>query len=211
MKDVKKQLDEYGVKGKKYEIWLTEWNSVDFNPGPQILQHVQGLFVADYLGHLAQSPIQVANMWALYNGRDKRLGDYSLLARDGDPQGYNFRRPAYWGFKMVSGALTGTLLRASTDQEQLSGWMAKREDGKVSLVFVNKNDGTDYKTTLKVPGLKGEATVEILTVENSGGIVGNEPMGKTYDGSGPKVEKKTLGDGSSLVIPKASVVTVKFQ
>ncbi|MEN9307241.1 MAG: hypothetical protein RL173_1173 [Fibrobacterota bacterium] len=211
MKEVKKQLDEYGVKGKKYEIWLTEWNSVDFNPGPQILQHVQGLFVADYLGHLAQSPIQVANMWALYNGRDKRLGDYSLLARDGDPQGYNFRRPAYWGFKMVSGALTGTLLRASTDQEQLSGWMAKREDGKVSLVFVNKNDGTDYKTTLKVPGLKGEATVEILTVENSGGIVGNEPMGKTYDGSGPKVEKKTLGDGSSLVIPKASVVTVKFQ
>ncbi|HQF54282.1 MAG TPA: carbohydrate binding domain-containing protein [Fibrobacteria bacterium] len=210
MREVKKQVDEYGVKGKKYEIWLTEWNSVDFNPGPQILQHVQGLFVADYLGNLAESPIDVANMWALYNGRDKRLGDYSLLARDGDPQGYNFRRPAYWGFKMVSGALTGTLLAGGTDQEQLSGWMSKREDGKVSLVFVNKNSETDYKTTIKVPGLKGQATVEVLTVDNSGGIRGNEPMGDTYDGSGPKSEKKAVADGAVLVIPKHSVVTVKF-
>jgi len=211
MQDVRKQVDEFGIKGKKYDIWLTEWNSVDFNPGAQILQHVQGLFVADYLGHLAEAPIQAANMWALYNGRDKRLGDYSLLARDGDPQGYNFRRPAYWGFKMMSNTLTGTLLRASTDQEQLSGWMSKREDGKVSMVFVNKNEATDYKTSIKVPGLKGEAIVEILTVENSGGIVGNEPMGKTNDGSGPKSEKKLLGDGTTLVIPKASVVTIKFQ
>ena len=28
-----KLIEEYGVKGKKYDIWLTEWNSVDFNPG----------------------------------------------------------------------------------------------------------------------------------------------------------------------------------
>lgn len=211
MKEVRKQIDEYGVKGKQYDIWLTEWNSIDFNPGPQILQHVEGLFVADYLGHLAQAPIQVANMWALYNGRDKRLGDYSLLARDGDPQGFNFRRPAYWGFEMMSNTLTGTLLQGGSDQEQLSGWMAKRENGKIALVFVNKNDQTDFKTTIKVPGLKGEAIVEVLTSETSGGIVGNEPMGKTFDGSGPKSEKKTLGDGSTLVVPKSSIVTVKFQ
>ena len=76
-----------GTPGRRYEIWLSEWNSVDANPGPQILSHVNALFVADYLGHLAQSPIQVANLWALYNGRDKRLGDYSLLAPSGDPHG----------------------------------------------------------------------------------------------------------------------------
>lgn len=211
MKDVRRQLDEYGVKGKRYDIWLSEWNSVDFNPGAQILQHVQSLFVADYLGHLAQSPVQVANLWALYNGRDKRMGDYSLLARDGDVQGHDFRRPAYWGFEMLSNALTGTLLAGSSDQEQLSGWMARRENGKVALVFVNKNPSTDYKTAIKIAGLKGEASVEILTAENSGGILGSEPMGKTHDGSGPKVRKTLLGDGTTLTVPKASVVTVKFE
>jgi hypothetical protein len=210
MKEVKKQVDALGVKGKSYEIWLSEWNSVDSNPGPQILQHVNALFVADYLGHLAQSPIQVANLWALYNGRDKRLGDYSLLAPGNDPQEFNFRRPSYWAFEMLSGALTGSLLSASTDQEALSAFMSKRADGKVAIVFVNKNFETAYKTTLKVPGLKAEASVEVLTAETSGGLIGSEATGKTYPSTGPKSEKLKLSDGSTIVVPKASIVTVRF-
>ncbi|HEX3776926.1 MAG TPA: carbohydrate binding domain-containing protein [Polyangiaceae bacterium] len=207
---VKAQLDELGVKGKKYEIWLTEWNSVDANPGPQILQHVNGLFIADYLGHLAQSPVRIANLWALYNGRDKRLGDYSLLAPNGDPQGFNLRRPSYWAFEMLANSLTGTLLEGKSDQDQLSAFIAKRADGKVSLVFVNKNFDTDYKTTLNVPGLKGEATVETLTAETSGGILGSEATGKTHNASGPISRTEKLASGSQLLVPKASIVTVRY-
>ena len=210
MAGVKKQVDELGVKGKPYEIWLTEWNSVDANPGPQILQHVNGLFVADYLGHLAQSPIQIANLWALYNGRDKRMGDYSLMAPKGDPQEYNLRRPSYWGFEMVSNTLTGTLLQAKTDQEGLSAWLAKRPDGKLAIVFVNKNFDTDYKTKLVLPGLKGEATLSVLTSDDSGGLVGADATGKAHPATGPKEQKLSLADGSTIVVPKASVVTVRF-
>ncbi len=210
MKSVKKQVDELGVKGKQYEIWLTEWNSVDANPGPQILQHVNALYIADYLGHLAQSPLQVANVWALYNGRDKRMGDYSLMAPSGDPQGFNFRRPSYWAFEMLANTLTGTLLQSGTDQEALSGFLSKRADGKLSIVFVNKNFDTDYKTTLKVPGLKGEAIVEVLTAETSGGLIGAEPTGKTYASTGPKSAKISLADGSTILVPKASIVTIRF-
>jgi len=207
---VKAQLAELGVKGKKYSIWLTEWNSVDQNPGPQILQHVESLFVADYLGHLAESPVDIANLWVLYNGRDKRLGDYSVLAPKGDPQGFNFERPAFWGFEMLSNTLRGSLLEGKSDQEQLSAWMAKRPDGKIALVLVNKSFETDFKTTLEVPGLKGEATVDTLTVDNSGGLLTGDPTGKTHPGVGPKSEHLKLGTGSQLVVPKASVVTVVF-
>lgn len=210
MKEVKKQVLELGVKGKRYETWLTEWNSVDENPGPQILQHENGLFVADYLGHLAQSPIEIANLWALYNGRDKRLGDYSLLALKGDVQGFNFRRPSYWAFSMLANTLTGSLLQGKSNQEALSGWISKRPDGKLSLVFVNKSFDTEYKTTLKIPGLKGEATIEILTAENSGGLLSAEATGKTHASTGPKSQKQPLSDGSVLVVPKASIVTVRF-
>ena len=38
--------EELRNKDKKIELWLTEWNSVDFNPGPQTLSVEQGLFVA---------------------------------------------------------------------------------------------------------------------------------------------------------------------
>ena len=210
MKNVKKQVDELGVKGKAYEIWLTEWNSVDANPGPQILQHVNALFIADYLGHLAQSPIQVANLWALYNGRDKRMGDYSLLSTNGDPQGLNIRRPSYWAFEMVSNTLTGSLLQGSSDREELSGWLSKRADGKTSIVLVNKNFDTDYRVTLKVPGLKGEATIETLAVTNSGGLIGSEPTGKTHPSTGPKSEKKPLADGASIVVPKGSIMAIRY-
>ncbi len=210
MKSVQKQVFELGVKGKHYEVWLTEWNSVDENPGPQILQHENGLFVADYLGHLAESPIQIANLWALYNGRDKRLGDYSLLALKGDVQGFNFRRPSYWAFSLLSHTLTGSLLQAESNREALSGWISRRPDGKLSLVFVNKSFDSQYKTTLKIPGLKGEATVETLTVETSGGLLGSEATGKTHASSGPQAQKLKLGDGSVLMVPRASVVTVRF-
>lgn len=210
LKNVRTQVDELGVRGKAYEVWLTEWNSVDSNPGPQSLQHVSALFVADYLGHLAQSPIQVANLWALYNGRDKRLGDYSLLATAGDPQGLNARRPSYWAFEMLSNTLTGSLLESQTDRDGLSGFLSKRADGKVSIVLVNKNFETDCKTTLKIPGLKGEATVEVLTAADSGGLLGAEATGKTHPSTGPKSEKKNLADGGVIVVPKASIVTIRY-
>src|SRR5205814_1904698 len=106
--------------------------------------------------------------------------------------------------------LTGTLLQAKTDQENLSGWLAKRADGKTAIVLVNKNFDTDYKTTFKVPGLKGEATVEILTADDSGGLLGAEATGKAHASTGPKSQKLRLADGSTLVVPKASVVTVRY-
>jgi Carbohydrate binding domain (family 11) len=210
MKDVRRQLEELGTRGRKYEIWLSEWNSVDANPGPQILQHVNALYVADYLGHLAQSPIDVANLWALYNGRDKRLGDYSLLAPLSDPQGYNFRRPSYWAFSMMASTLKGTLLRARTDREGLSGWLARRPDGKVGVVLVNKSLETNFDTTLNVPGLEGLATVSVLTAATSGGLLGSEAMGKSAASTGPTSERRTVPAGSKVRVPKASIVTVSY-
>lgn len=210
MRDVKQQLDELGGKGRRYEIWLSEWNSVDANPGVQILQHVNALFVADYLGHLANSPVQVANLWALYNGRDKRFGDYSLMAVAGDPQGYNFRRPSYWAFEMMAGAVNGTLLTGASDQEALSGWLSKLGDGKLALAFVNKSFETDYQTTLDVPGLRGEATVSLLGAETSGGIIGADALGKSYPSTGPTTMRREVANGSTILVPKASIVTIRY-
>jgi hypothetical protein len=210
MRDVRKQVDELGVRGRKYEIWLSEWNSVDTNPGPQILRHVSALYVADYLGHLAESPIQIANLWALYNGRDKRLGDYGLLAPSGDPQGYNYRRPTYWAFAMLASSLRGTLLTASTDREDLSAWLSKGADGRLALVLVNKSFETDYQTALTIPGLEGTATVSSLTAATSGGLVGSDPMGKAYPSTGPSSERREVAHGSTILVPKASIVTIRY-
>jgi hypothetical protein len=200
LEDVRRQVDAYGTKGRHYDIWLTEWNSVDFNPGPQILSQTEALFVADYLGHLARSPVAISTFWGdVHNGRELRRGDYGLLAAKGDPDGSHARRPAYWALDMMSNALTGTLLEGSSDRDLLSAWLARRADGKATLVFVNKNPDSDYRTVLRVPGLSGEAEVRILTAANSG------------EGPGPTTELLKLGDGSTLTVPKYSVLTVRFR
>lgn len=199
MRKVRAQLDQLGTKGRKYGIWLTEWNSVDFNPGPQSLSHVQALYVADYMGHLAQSPIEIANIWNIHNGREARRGDYGLLATTGDPDGTNARRPSYWGLRLASRSLKGKLQDGRTDQESLSGWLSRGPDGKLGLLFVNKNFQSDYKTTLQVPGLSGEAEVLILDATNSG------------EGPGPSVQSRPLKNGDVLVVPKASVVSIRMK
>jgi len=208
MESVRSQVEKLAPKGKHYEIWLTEWNSVDFNPGAQILQHVNGLFVADYLGHLAQSSLDVANIWALYNGRDRRNGDYGLLAVSADVQKLNAKRPSYWALRMAANTLTGQLLSGSDNQENLSAWMSKRPDGKYGMLLVNKAKETDFKTTLKVPGLKGRAKVQILTQETSGGLKSGDAMGDVFPSTGPVVSEQELGDGSVITVPKYSIVTI---
>ena len=63
-------------KDKKIELWLTEWNSVDFNPGPQTLSVENGLFVADYLGMLATENVDNAQYWDIHNDITPEGGDY---------------------------------------------------------------------------------------------------------------------------------------
>ncbi len=208
MRDVREQVEKYGVKGKHYDIWLTEWNSVDFNPGAQILQPVNGIFVADYLGHLAESPIEKANIWALYNGRDKRNGDYGLLSVSADVQGFNAKRPAYWAVRMMASTLTGNLLSGTSDQENLATWISRRPDGKLAMVMVNKAKETDFKATIKVPGLKGKATVQILTAAQSGGLKSADPHGEHFSQEGPSILSQEVATGTVITVPKFSIVTI---
>ena len=44
----------------------------------------------------------------------------------------------------------------------------------------------------------------------SGGLIGADPMGKTYPSTGPSSQRKHLRSGDVLTIPKASIVTVRF-
>jgi hypothetical protein len=194
MEDVREQVKKFGLPGKKYETWLTEWNSVDFNPGPQILSHINSIFIGDYLGHLAESSLDRANLWALYNGRDKRNGDYGVLASAADQQGLNKTRPSYWAMRMMANTLSGQLLKSGTDKEDLMFWMSKKADGKTGIVFVNKSPDSEYKTKLKIPGLKGKATIQTLVESNS------------YDG--PTTKTIDVSEGTEISVPKYSLVTI---
>jgi hypothetical protein len=193
---VKKQLKESGVSGKHYQIWLTEWNSVDFKPGPQSLGLVNGLFVADYLGMLAVHNIEQADYWDVHNEITAQGGDYGYLSRAGAPDGDNVPRASYWAFRMASESLRGKLVDSKSADESVTTYLTNN-NGKKSLMIVNKYPKTKANITLSIPGFKGEAALNQLTESNKA--------------KGPTVEHIVVKEGMKVTIPAYSITTIMLK
>lgn len=177
---VREQIHEYGTKGKDYQIWLTEWNSVDFDPGPQILGTVNGLFVIDYLGTLAHQNIEQASYWDIHNSMTARGGDYGYLSRTGAPDGDNVPRPSYWAFRLASEALRGKLVHTQTDNDNVSAYLTM-QDGRTTLLLVNKLPRTTAKVNLTVPGLTGKARMTTFPGPNPADGLAEQTLTITKD------------------------------
>jgi len=197
MPGVRKQLEEYGEPGKKYEVWLTEWNSVDFDPGPQTLGIVNALFVADYLGMLTRHNIDQASYWDVHNSITPQGGDYGYLSRTGAPDGDNVPRPSYWAFKMASHSLgRGSLLESGTGNDRVSSYYTL--DGKKkSLLIVNKHPKSVADITINIPGFQGKAKKLFLNADNAK--------------KGPKEESIDVKPGMKMSMPAHSVVTITIE
>ena len=196
-KVVDKWSDRYN-KDKKIELWLTEWNSVDFNPGPQTLSVEQGLFVADYLGMLATLRIDNAQYWDVHNDLTEERGDYGYLTRSAEPC-MNCPRPSYWAFRMASDALRGKLYKTEIrgDNDSFLTTYYTINDGKKSLLVINKSPYSDYDLKIDIPGFRGRATIQTLdkTYEILKEGWANDPSKKTktVDVSEPiRVGKRSL-------------------
>ena len=150
-------------KDKKIELWLTEWNSVDFNPGPQTLSVENGLFVADYLGMLATENVDNAQYWDIHNDITPEGGDYGYLTRSGE-ECMNCPRPSYWAFQMASDALRGKLMKTTIkgDEDALLTAYYTVNGNKKQLLLVNKSPYSDFDIKLDIPGFKGKASVQTL-------------------------------------------------
>lgn len=200
---VRKQIKEYGTQGKNYEIWLTEWNSVDFKPGPQTLSLVNGLFVCDYLGMLAKNNIEHADYWDVHNNITEAGGDYGYLSRNGAPDGDNVPRPSYHAFKMASESLRGRLASCSAkepngdEESQVTCYLTEKPDGKKSLMIINKYAETEASLTLSIPDFKGSATLKKLNAQNQ----------KTGPGQG---EHQEIKEGQKISVPARTVLSISM-
>lgn len=191
------QLATCGTPGKKYQIWLSEWNSVNFNPGPQSLGIVNALFVADYLGMLAKLGVDQASYWNIHNGVFERGGDYGYLTRSDVPEGPNVPRLSYWAFKLASESLRGAMARCASSDIDLSAYATLRSDGTKCLFLVNKHPQTRCRTTIGLKGFAGSGTMSRLT-----GLSGK---------NGYSAAPVTITAGMELDLPAYSVtaLTVK--
>ncbi len=193
--------DYLGTAGASVEIVCTENNSVYSSPGKQTTSLVNGLFLADSIGQALQTELSTLIWWDLRNSQDgannngaslygwRAYGDYGVVS------GANDRYPTYFVSRLLQWWARGgdQVVRATSDYNLLSVYAAKRTDGTLTLLVINKSPGAALSANVSLSGFTPAASA---TVRSYG--VPQDEAARTGSGS-PDVAQSTFsGAGTTF-------------
>jgi hypothetical protein len=205
--DLRQQLSDYlGAAGAGVELVVTENNSVYANPGKQTTSLVNGLFLADSIGNLLQTEFTALIWWALRNGPEngnnnsatlygwRDYGDYGVLSIPSSfgSSTYYDPYPTYYAMKLLSHFARGgdTIVRATSDNDLLAIYAARRGDGSLSLLVINKSPS---ETLTAIVAVKNFTPPPTATVYSYG--MPQDDAARTGTGS-PDIALSSLGNVS---------------
>lgn len=146
--DLRQQITDYfGPAGTNIELLCTENNSDAGAQGKQSTSIVNGLYLADSLAQLMKTEFNGFIWWDFRNGTDtggyfgsnvygwRTYGDLGVI------NGLNTRHPVFYTFKLMQFfARPGdTVLNSTSDYFLLSSYAARKADGALALVVINKD------------------------------------------------------------------------
>lgn len=175
----------------RLKVFVTETNSVSYNPGKQTTNLVNALFLDDDMMSWLQAGASNVDWWALhdsaYGGNassdlygNTTYGDYGLLSSGSsttDSSGTtvteppaNTPFPSYYGFQMA-GALVqpgSTMVGSSSSNPMVAVHAVKMADGQVGIMLINKDPNQTYNVSLNTEGFHANGpTMELTYGEGS--------------------------------------------
>ncbi len=168
--------DYLGASGSGVELDLTELNSVSSNPGKQSTSLVNGLFMADALGNVAQTEFNACTWWDFRNGTGthdnnspllygwRQFGDYGIVSSGGPNTPPNTPFPTYYADKLLTHWARGgdAIVHAASAYPLLSIYASRLATGGLALLIVNKHPTTDLNASITLSGFTpapGNATI----------------------------------------------------
>jgi alpha-N-arabinofuranosidase len=152
-----------GTSGSSIELDVTELNSVSSNPGKQSTSLVNGLFMVDAIGNLANTEFNACTWWDLRNGgltNDnnssllygwREYGDYGVVS-SGDVSGTpaNTPYPSFYAAKLLThwGRGGDSVVSTTSAYSLLSIYGAKLGNGSLALLVVNKHPTADLNARI---------------------------------------------------------------
>ncbi len=135
------------------------YNSVNHSGGPQTLQVVNALWVADMIGTMAEIGTDLGVYWAVHNYYPPRNGDFGFLSSEGS----NTPRYNYYVFPMFADHF-GKEIVASTSNDKSIAVHAGKSGKALSIFLINrdKNAGHEVEVSLKKFVPQSKAHVWIL-------------------------------------------------
>jgi hypothetical protein len=170
-------LDHLGPAGYNVHLLATEFNSVYTNPGKQTTSLVNGLFVADSLGVLLETPYDGADVWDLRNSFDtgnnnssglygwRQGGDYGILGSpNGSPpaSGADVPYPTYFAEQLASKIIQagGEVVQTSSDNSSLSAYSVLEPNGHLDLLVINKSASSTLSEQIQIAGFQPQPHAE---------------------------------------------------
>jgi len=159
--DLRQQITDYfGAGGEQIELVVTENNSDAGAQGRQSTSLVNALYYADSLGRLMQTEFNAFVWWDLRNGTDttgsfdptlygwRTFGDLGMI------NGAETRLPPFYAAKLMSAfARAGdTVVAAVSDYPLLAVHAARRTNGALSVLVINKDSATNLTASLSLQG-----------------------------------------------------------
>lgn len=220
---LKQEIRDYaGSNADNIRIFVTETNSVSYNPGKQTTSLVNALFlVNDYMNWLTGG-VENVDWWDLHNNAltndnnsDKlygntNYGDYGLLSNNSNfgtstvepPDNTPF--PDYFGYEMLKylAQPNDTIVGSISDQKLVDVYAVKHTNGDLALMIVNTDPINSYDVNLNIAGFKPEDDA----IEYVYG------MGNGIGGAMESISSKTIQLSSIDVAPYSiNVIVMKPQ
>jgi hypothetical protein len=143
----------------------TENNSIPQNTGKQTTSLVNGLYLADSFGQIAQTEFNSFLWWNLRNVQDTKSNNRSSLygwrpyGDHGIMSGNDTRYPTFYAFKLLKYFARGgdQIVRATSDNKLLSVYAARRADGRLTLLVINKGPEAALNAVVSITGFQPES------------------------------------------------------
>jgi hypothetical protein len=184
--NLRMQLTDYlGSPGNNVELCVTENNSDSGAQGKQSTSIVSALYEADSLGQLMQTEFNSLVWWGLRNGPDtggdfdssvygwRNRGDYGIM--DGTSTIY----PSCYAQKLLQYFVRGgdSIVNASSDYLLLSDYAARRTNGTLTLLVINKDLSTSFNAQIVLTNFlpSPDATVQSYGITQDTAAKNNAP------------------------------------
>jgi alpha-N-arabinofuranosidase len=170
--------DYLGAAGDSVQIFVTENNSVAYNPGKQTTSMVNALYMADSWARAILAGADAYAWWDLHNATEtnnnnspvlygwRNWGDYGIVA-SGYPSGVgdplNTPYPTFFAAQLIMRfAQPGDiLLRGVSSNPMLAVYAVRTQSGSGRLLVINKMRSTPVDAEIRLQGLRAGSQVTI--------------------------------------------------
>ena len=187
-------------------LWVMEYNIMAMVDDPVWSNYLDGLFVADCIGHMARAGVPVAASYSIAEGDPEEdvFPQYGVIRTDTLSM-----RSSAWVMKLFNERFGNTVVEASCNQVSggygLEVYASRYDDWTLSLMVINKNLDSSYTASIDLTGYASDGTADVWQ------IVNDQPISAPWNGtSGITYQGEITGTSGSFshTFPKASVTCI---